>query len=104
MQPRPDPRRRFILHTWNTPPAVSVFDPTHHRATKALASVASAKKSDTASFTTPRIPEGASPSHRNRNSQAVIWSVTPAEPFQWKDDPDADGKARFRHADHLAVC
>jgi hypothetical protein len=29
--------------TWNTPPVVSVFDPTHHRATKALARVASAK-------------------------------------------------------------
>ena len=29
--------------TWNTPPATSTLDPTHHRATKALASVASAK-------------------------------------------------------------
>jgi len=43
MQPGADPCLRFILPTWKTPPVVSTLAPTHHRATKALARVASAK-------------------------------------------------------------
>jgi len=61
--------------TWNTPPAVSIFDPAHHRATNALARVASAKEIETASFSTPRNPNGviAQPSEPQfSSSQAVI--------------------------------
>jgi hypothetical protein len=43
MQFCPNPRRWIILRTQNTPPAVSTLELTHQRATKALASVASAK-------------------------------------------------------------
>jgi hypothetical protein len=41
----PDPTRGTgsSSRTWKTPPVVSILDPTHHRTTKALASVASAK-------------------------------------------------------------
>jgi hypothetical protein len=42
MQPRADPRRRLIL-IMEYAPAVSTLDPAHQRATKALASLASAK-------------------------------------------------------------
>ena len=37
MQPGADPCLRFIVaRTWKTPPTVSTFAPTHHRATKVL--------------------------------------------------------------------
>ena len=38
IQPRPCPRRRLIIaYLERAPPSVSILDPTHHRATKALA-------------------------------------------------------------------
>src|SRR5262249_61447196 len=53
------PSVRVRLRIWKTPSALSTRPTTHHRATKASASVASKKKIETASFSTPRIPEGA---------------------------------------------
>jgi hypothetical protein len=75
MQPRPDPRCRLILaHMEYT---ASRLDLRHGAppATKALESVASAKYTDTASLSTPRIPDGviAQPSEPQfSSSQAVI--------------------------------
>jgi hypothetical protein len=43
VRPRPDPRRWLVLAHLEDAPVASTFDPTHHRAAKALASVASAK-------------------------------------------------------------
>jgi len=63
------------VRTLNTPFAVSTLVPTHHRATNALARVASAKKIDTASLSTPRTPDGVivQPSEPQfSSSQAVI--------------------------------
>jgi hypothetical protein len=61
--------------TWKAPPVVSALDPTHHRATNALASVASANWIEIASFSTPRTPDGVI-AHRSdpqfSSSQAVI--------------------------------
>jgi hypothetical protein len=64
-----DPRTVEVLQS------VAGYHPAHQRATKALARVASAKYNDTASFRTPRIPEGVSaqPSEPPFSlSQAVI--------------------------------
>src|SRR5882757_10430660 len=91
--------------TLNTPFAVSTLVPTHHRATNALARVASAKKIDTASLRTPRIPDGvmAHPSAPQfSSSQAVIWAWRWPKPPGRKADPDADGEASLGHRDHFA--
>ena len=69
----PRPRRRGDRRA--NVPCASTLEPTLHRATKALASVASAKWSEIASFSTPRIPEGViaqASDPQFSSSQAVI--------------------------------
>jgi hypothetical protein len=50
MQRRPDPPCWIIIAHLNTPPAVSIRYPAHHRATNAPASVVSRKYIEAASF------------------------------------------------------
>jgi hypothetical protein len=75
MQPRPDPRlRRILAHLEHASRGLDL-GPAHQRATNALASVASPKYIEWASFSTPRVPEGviAHPSAPQfSSSQAVI--------------------------------
>jgi hypothetical protein len=87
------------------PPAVSTFAPSHHRATKALARVASSKQIDSASFSPPRVPEGVMvhPSAPQfSSSQAVIWVCRWPRPRWRHRDPDANREAPFGNGDHLA--
>jgi hypothetical protein len=58
VQPCPTRGAGSSSRTWNTPPAVSAFEPTHHRATNALASVRFREIERDPSFRTARIPRG----------------------------------------------
>ena len=91
--------------TWNTPPIVSILSPTHHRATKALASVVSAKVDRDGVIQNPAHPRRC---HRPAIGAAVL--IQPGrdlrmplpKTFRWYGDPDAHGKSSFGCDDHFA--
>src|SRR5712672_2528313 len=91
--------------TLNTPFAVSTLVPTHHRATNALARVASAKK-----IRHGIVDHSAHPRRGHRSAICAAILVEPggyvsmslAETFRWNTDPDADREAPLGIRDHVA--
>ena len=73
-KPAPTRGSGSSLRTWNTPPAVSVFALTHHRATNALAPAWHQRNRSKARHSAPcASPRASWPTHRRRSSHALAF-------------------------------